>query len=152
MVIPEPIEKGCITMYGPETGVRWSVFAAIILMGILVVGLVTVAPISYKIDQNNVIGDSFFLKVLFIVLYMVGAVSALIGAGLIFMRQRFRWIILSALMALLGSGVLFLKFTCNTGLAVVALLIILICHERIIEDSYDNEKKGTRWRRHEYKR
>jgi len=72
--------------FDPTAGIRWRVFAALLLVLALVIGIVTVAPLSHDLKKSDVIGDSFFLKVLFIVLYMVGAVSALLGAGLIFKR------------------------------------------------------------------
>ncbi len=94
---------------------------AIALLLIFAYGTVTFLSPRIILPMNY---DPFSgtIQFLFRAFYLLGAVSALTSAILIFMKVRLRWIGLFALAALLGSGICFYRVTPVTFMTGVVLI------------------------------
>ena len=136
-------------MYYPRGSVRTSVWTSIALVATFVVAMCSWVGLVKALypKGEEVSGD--VLRIFFGTFYLVGGFFALIGAVLIFMRARFRWVFLCTIIALLGSGVYLGVVTCMTPVAVMALIFLLIGYDEIVTAALNTHRRRIRCRHYD---
>ncbi len=85
------------------------------------------------------------ILIVFLFLFLfVGIISSLIALVGIFIRLKFRWILLFTVLSFLGSGVCFLRVSIMSLFSLIALFIVLINYNDFIVRN-QQYKKMTNW-------
>jgi len=118
-----PFEQGVKKMFRAKLINHFSASGALILTFISGLFVNSFPRFSHSSSIDALSG---FLTVLFFLFLFIGILSSLIALIAIFMRLRFRWILIFTLLSFLGSGVCFLRYSIMSFTSLIALLIVLI--------------------------
>jgi len=117
--------------------------ASIFLVLTFILGLIVISfSWFYRISSVDVLPD--FLIVLLFLFLLVAIISTLMALIAIFIRLKFRWILLFTFLSFLGSGVCFLRFSIMSFTSFIALCIVLINYNDFITRNQQYQKM-TNW-------